>query len=175
MPTDDQSTQGADASAHQPHTESQNAQAPSEPSFDARKAFDAVNRRLNQLDEKFKPEATTPRKDEKQVESTPDVTSVVQRELWKNQNADRIESVSEQYESYLGQGLKPDLALRLAEQDKGIQVDTTAQKRQQKVSASDASVDRDAPPAMPDSLKGIMTPEQFAKVAGKAGSVRIIR
>lgn len=188
MPTD--STHAADAQAHQTATDSQNAPAHSE--FDARKAFDASNERFNKFKdevsnklEKFDPEliahiaeklGVTKKEAEKQVE-TPDVHSIVQSELWKSQNSSRIEKANQNgaYDKYLKEVGKPDLALRLAEQDNGIRVDTSEQTRQKTISSADAPVDRTVEPEMPESLVGLMTPEEFKKIAPKAKNVKVIR
>lgn len=187
MPTDEQSTQGSDANAHQT-LQDQNAQAHSE-SFDARRAFDATNQRVNALNDKLKdfdPSLLVKIAEkvglvEEQPEAveakTPDVSEVVKQELWRNQNADRIAKANSNgaFDNYKKLGYHEEHALRLAEQDSGIKVDTSEQTRQQTVSTASSSVDRDLTPAMPESLKGIMSPEKFAELAPKAAKVKIIR
>lgn len=187
MPTDEQSTQGADATAHQPLQDSQNAQAHSDQSFDARRAFDATNRRVNDLNDKLKDfdpallvkiaekVGIVESKPEVVDTKTPDVSEVVKQELWRDKNASRISQVGDKFQEYLKLGYREEHALRLAEQDNGIKVDTSEQKRQQTVSTASSGVDRDLTPDMPDSLKGLMTPEQFAKIAPKASKVQVIR
>lgn len=191
MPPD--STHAADAQAHQPATDAQNApSAPSEPQkneFNARVAFDKTNERLNKVAavvEKIDPEViaqiaeklgVSKKEAEQKVETNPDVHSIVQSELWKSQNADRISKANQDgaYDKYLKEVGKPDLALRLAEQDAGIRVDTSEQTRQKTISSADSPVDRTVEPEMPESLKGIMTPEEFKKIAHKAKNVKVIR
>lgn len=193
MPTD--STQAADASqeAHQTATDAQNADsAHSEPQkneFNARVAFDKTNERVNKIAavvEKIDPDVITQiaeklgvskKEAEQKVETSPDVQSLVQSELWKSQNQGRIEKANKDgaYDKYLSEGIKPALALRLAEQDAGIRIDTSEQQRQKAISTADAPVDRSVEPEMPESLKGLMTPAQFKKIAHKAKNVQIIR
>jgi hypothetical protein len=194
MPTDDKSTQGADGSTGTPPApqDGQNAQAHSEqPLFDARKAFDAVNKRMNDLGsklEKFDPEiiaqvaeklGVSKKEAEKQMEAqTPDARQIAREELWNDKHADRIAEANKDgaYDAYLKQGIKPDLALRLAEQDQGIQVDTSEQKRQLKISSADAQVDRSGPAPGPyKSGEFGLTDADIQKYGDKAQQVKVFR
>lgn len=203
MPTDFASTQGADASqeAHQTQTtDAQNAQAHSEKSseFDARKAFDAANKRFNEFKdtvssklEKFDPELITKLAEklgvskekaeervEKQDESVQDVARQIAREeLWNKDNAERIEAANKngKYDEYVKFGYQREHALRLAEQDEGFLIDTSGQDRQKRVSAAEATTDRGAVKAMPESLNGLMTAEEYEKIAADAHKVKIVR
>jgi hypothetical protein len=187
MPTDDKSTQDSDAIAHQNLQDGQNAQAHSEQSFDARRAFDATNKRVNDLSEQLKGLDPTllakiaqkvgivEDKEEPVEAKTPDVQGIVKAELWRTNNESRIAKAGDAFEKYKKLGYQEEHALRLAEQDGGIMVDTSEQNRQQTVSSADSIVDRDTKPEMPDSLKGIMSPEEFAKLQPAASKVRIIR
>lgn len=182
MPTDDLSTQVADASteAHQTTTDSQDATAhPAQTeknAFDARKAFDATNQRLNKIAEAIEG-IQGAKKAVKKADDQPNVAEVVQRELWKSQNQSRIAKANAdgKYDEYVSLGYYEDHALRLAEQDAGIQVDTSAQEKQRAVSTASSTVDRSVEPEMPDSLRGIMTPEEFKRIAARAAKVQIIR
>lgn len=191
MPTDEQSTQVSDATAHQNQQDAQNATAhsESEKQFDARRAFDATNEKVNKLAktlEKFDPAILDQIAEKvgigKVVEEakkvdTPDVQSLVQLEVWQAQNADRIAKANEdgKYDLYRQEGIKPAHALRLAEQDLGIQVDTSKQDKQKKISTASASVDRSAAAPLPEALKGYMTEEEYKKYAPQAAQVRITR
>ena len=201
MPTE-QSTQGSDAAnaAHQSQTDNQNAKAHSDTSseFDARKAFDAANKRFNDFQaevtsklEKFDPVVITQiaeklgvskeKAEEKVEKNDPSVQEVARQiareEMWNKENAERLEDANKngKYDEYIKFGYQRDHALRLAEQDEGIVIDTSGQDRQRKVSAADATVDRGTTKAMPDSLRGIMTPEDYEKIAQDAQKVQIVR
>lgn len=191
MPTE-QSTQGSDAQeAHQTQQEGQNATAHSEQStFDARKAFDATNRRVNEISskmEKFDPEiiaqiadklGVSKKEAEKKVAENPDVNALVNDAVWQKMNEDRISDANADgaYDNYLKQGLRPELALRLAEQDNGIVVDNSAQKRQKKVSAADTSIDRDvAPEVTADEAAYGITAEDKKKYGDRAKNVVVVR
>lgn len=200
MSTDDQSTQGSDSQDHQNHEDTQNSQDHSDESkkegneFDARTAFNKQGEKINKLTEQVskidpevigeiakrlgitKEEAKEEAEQAAETGEQPNVEDVVRQTLWKENNASRIETANKDgnYDKYLQQGLAPDYALRLAEQDMGIQVDTSKADSQRKA-PKNASVDRDTAPRMPDSLKGTMTQEEFDKYHDKAQKVQVIK
>ncbi len=160
MPPVNNTTQVTDAKAPQSQTEAQNAKAPSDAGneFDltrARRMLDSTNEKVNQLSsklDKIDPNVlsqiaeklgVTPKEAEKQIE-TQDSREVFKQVLWEDKNAERITQANKDgaFDAYIKQGVKADLALRLAEQDAGIKVDTSAQLKQNRSSSADASVDR---------------------------------
>lgn len=203
VPTEeDTSTQGTDASteAHQTQQDGQDdssseqsADTGQSKSFDARKAFDSTNAKVNKLADTLKkidPEViaqiaeklgVTTKEAEKKVESdpeNPDVKAIVQGELWNNKNAERIADANKngKFDAYLKDGIKPDLALRLAEQDEGIKVDTSAQTRQRRVSAGDHGIDRDMSPEVTADEKSYgITADDKKKYGNRAKNVQVIR
>lgn len=197
MPPDEQSTQAADAQALQ-QPDNQNAQAHSEESdskkpstFDARKAFDSTNERLNKVAakiDKIDPDVlqkiadklgiTQEQAEQKVEDKSPDVRSIVSQEIWQATNAERIAKANEngRYEAYVSEGIKPDRALRLAEQDLGVVVDTSEQTRQKKASSADAPVDRTGPGPTPYRVGEYgITQKDIENLGAQAQKVRIYR
>jgi len=200
MSTDKESTQETDSLDDHQSQEEQNDsstddhQTDSEKeggNFDARTAFNKTNERLNRLSEKlesFDPQQIAEiakrlditkeeAREEVNESSSSDVDSIVEAKLWQRDNASRIAAANKDgaYDKYVKEGIRPEYALRLAEDEMGILVDTTSQDRQQRISSANSSVDRDVKPKMPDSLKGVMTEKEFEKYQKKAQGVQIIR
>lgn len=196
MPTDDTSTQELDAQAHQdPETQTHSEENDSKkPSFDARRAFDSTNAKVNKLAEKLdkfdpmliekiaeKLEITQEEAKEKVEDNGSDVATIVRKELatakqleWSEKNANRI-AKAPNYEKYIQDGIKPEFALRLAEQDAGIHVDTSGQTRQKKASTAPSTVDRNIPSASGASPGFGLTEEDIERYADKAPQVKIYR
>ena len=156
--------------------------------FDARSAFNSTNEKVNKLSSKlenFDPELITKiatqlgiskeEAKEEVKEGSDDVKAIVNDALWDNSNSDRVGEANKDghYDKYIEQGLSKDYALRLAEQDQGITVDTSDKSRQAKAPAT-ASVDRDVSTTKPESLKGL-TQEEYEKFKPLADQVQIVR
>lgn len=119
-------------------------------SFDARRAFDSTNEKVNKLaktleeiSSKLGPKEDA--KDEPVEKGDNDVERLVEQKLWYAKNEDRInknEEIKSEFESLRKQGTPEPLALELAEARNGVKVGSKEQERQNKVSSASGSVDR---------------------------------
>lgn len=186
MPTDDNFNADTDVSeeAHQDQDDTQNDSQESHSDdskndFDARRAFDKTNEKINKIAKTLeKLSAEKPADEEPEVkheDGGPDVEAIVERTVWKKDNAERISAVQDDYDTYKSQGVKEELALRLAEQDNGMnEVSKDSTVRQTKVSSASGSIKRDSEPEIkltPEQRERGLTPEIIKKYKSEIQAV----